>query len=377
MNKKTKVLFLVLGDIKNGLAPSSRFRVYAYKDKFDNDPRFKISIRASYPSAYFYEKTFFKKHSILSIFLIPLGLLIMFLVRLMDIFYSLSFDIVFIQRPLFPGKPFPLLELILSRVKNKHVIFDFDDSIFIHRDRTLNGINSWLYNLIEYKNNVDKIIQNVRHVVVGNTYLSNYALKYNDNVTIIPTPIDADYYVPSEKKHDSSKIIVGWIGTSGNLSYLEELQPVLLSLQRNHDFILKIVSNSINRPLKLTNIKYEWKEWRLETELEDLLSFDIGIMPLVDNEWTKGKCGFKLLQYMSCEIPVVTSAVGTNLEIVQDGENGFVAFSMEDWKDRLEKLLTNEDLRQKLGKKGRDTILSKYSIDITYPKLTEVLNKIK
>jgi glycosyltransferase involved in cell wall biosynthesis len=210
-------------------------------------------------------------------------------------------------------------------------------------------------------------------VTVGNEFLKNQVLKVDraKRVFVIPTCIDTTLYPQKKKISDRYEIILGWIGTKGNLRYLKKLEPVFETLgQRFPQVKLKIVSNdSYNSPhLPVVN-----KLWKLEDENEDLVSFDIGLMPLNDDPWSKGKCGLKIVQYLSVGLPVVCSPVGINSDIVKNGENGFWAADDREWVERLSRLIQNPDLRLQMGLKGIETVEREYSLTVTAEKFLGVL----
>jgi glycosyltransferase involved in cell wall biosynthesis len=167
---------------------------------------------------------------------------------------------------------------------------------------------------------------------------------------------------------------LGWIGTKGNLKYLKKLEPVFEIIRQRFPRVkLKIVSNDFYDPLHLPVVK---KVWKLEDENEDLISFDIGLMPLNDDLWSRGKCGLKIIQYLSVGVPVVCTPVGINSDIVKDGENGFWAMDHQEWVDRLSNLIQNPDLRLQMGSKGIETVEREYSLTVTSEKFFQVLQKL-
>lgn len=376
MKEAINVLFLVGGTPERGLSPSSRFRVYAYSRMFSQDKRFRVRIRPSIPSTAFHERPIIKRHRWLAGILIPAGLMVMIAVRLTDVLRAAFYDVVVIQKPLLPGKLFPFLELLIGLV-NPRILFDFDDARFIYHERTSRERRNWLYRKFEDRTNIERIISRAAHVTPGNSFLANFASRYNRNVTIVPTPIDVDRFVPHEgfenpgRELVSGPIVIGWIGTSGNLRYVEALAQVFREIQETHDIELCIVCNPITRSLALDGVKWRWVDWTLESELAELHKFTIGIMPLDDSIWERGKCGFKLLQYMACGIPIIGSPVGVNLEIIEDGENGFLADSPEAWKTRIVRLIGDEKLRRKFAARGRSTVVANYALDKIYPLLAD------
>jgi glycosyltransferase involved in cell wall biosynthesis len=213
-------------------------------------------------------------------------------------------------------------------------------------------------------------------VTVGNQFLKNEVLRVDPGkkIFIIPTCIDTDLYPQKKKISNRQEIILGWIGTKGNLRYLQKLEPVFETLkQRFPQIRLEIVSNDFYDSSCLPTIK---KPWKLEDENEDLTSFDIGLMPLNDDLWSKGKCGLKIIQYLSVGIPVVCTPVGINSDIIKDGENGFWATNPHEWIDRLSTLIENPDLRYQMGLKGIETVEREYSLTVTSEKFFQVLQSL-
>jgi glycosyltransferase involved in cell wall biosynthesis len=210
-------------------------------------------------------------------------------------------------------------------------------------------------------------------VTVGNQFLKNEVLKVDrqKKVFVIPTCIDMSLYPHKKEVSSRHEIVLGWIGTKGNLRYLRKLEPVFETLgQRFPQVKLKIVSNDFCDFPRIPVIK---KLWSLEDENEDLVSFDIGLMPLNDDPWSKGKCGLKIVQYLSVGVPVVCTPVGINSDIIQHGENGFWAAEHREWVECLSTLIQNPDLRRRMGLKGIETVERGYSLTVTAEKFLGVL----
>jgi len=213
-------------------------------------------------------------------------------------------------------------------------------------------------------------------VTVGNQFLKNEVLRVDrrKKVFIIPTSIDPKLYSKKKKISYHPEIILGWIGTGGNLKYLKKLEPVFETIhQRFPQVKLKIVSNHFFDSPYFPIIK---KPWKLEDENEDLISFDIGLMPLHDDLWSRGKCGLKIVQYLSVGLPVVCTPVGMNSDIIKEGENGFWATTHQEWVDRLSTLIENPDLRYAMGLKGIETVEQEYSLAVTSEKFFHVLQSL-
>lgn len=237
------------------------------------------------------------------------------------------------------------------------MIVDFDDSIWL-KDVS-NGNRKLAF--LKKPSKTAKIVSLSDAVIVGNQYLANYARKYNPNVHIIPTTIDTDYYVPATD-HSPLKntVCIGWTGSSTTLKHFSLAVPVLKSLRKKYGkkLIFRLISDE-NYEGELEGLTFV--RWKKETEVHDLMAIDIGIMPLPDDAWSKGKCGFKGLQYMALGKPAVMSPVGVNTEIIEHGRNGFLAHTPQEWESILSGLIEDAYLRQEIGREGRKTVVDRYS----------------
>lgn len=275
------------------------------------------------------------------------------------------FQVICIQRRLLPP-----LEFYWIRKKSPKVLFDLDDAI-MYRSSSSPHPHS-LSRLLKFR----WMVKGSDVVTVGNQFLKSEVLKVDRKkaVFVIPTSIDMNLYPQKKNVSHRSEIILGWMGTKGNLKYLEKLEPVFEALCEKFPQVkLKIVSNDFYQS-RLPIIK---KPWRLEDENEDLISFDIGLMPLSDDPWSKGKCGLKIIQYLSVGVPVVCTPIGINSDIVKDGENGFWATSHQEWVDRLSTLIQNPELRYQMGLKGIEAVEKEYSLAVASEKFFQVLQSME
>jgi len=276
-----------------------------------------------------------------------------------------SFDIVCIQRRLL--SPF---EFYWIREKSSKVLFDLDDAIMYRSSSSPrpHSLSRWL--------KFRWMVKGSDAMTVGNRFLKNEVLKVDQQkkVFIIPTCIDTNLYPKKKRVSNRQEIILGWIGTKGNLKYLKKLEPVFeIIRQRFPQAKLKIVSNDFYDSSHLSTVK---KPWKLEEENEDLISFDIGLMPLNDDLWSRGKCGLKIIQYLSVGVPAICTPVGINSDIIKDGENGFWATNDQEWVDRLTTLIQNQELRYQMGLKGIETVEREYSLGVTSEKFFYVLQSL-
>lgn len=286
-------------------------------------------------------------------------------IRMKDVFRFKNYDIIFIQRETtFLGSAYFEKR---ARKSGAYVIFDFDDSIWLAD--TSPGNKKW-----EFIKKPAKFFEAVSYascVIAGNTYLAAKAQEINANTLLIPTTIDTDIHVSKSELRNKGIITIGWSGSISTVKHFETLLPVLIKLKERYKEKLrfKIIGdkNYVN-----TSLDSEAIAWSESTEVNELNSFDIGVMPLPDDEWANGKCGLKALSYMACEVPAVLSAVGVNKNIIQTGLNGFLATSQEEWFEMLSKLMEDKELRIRIGKAGRQTVLEKYSVEANKSKYLSV-----
>ncbi len=275
-----------------------------------------------------------------------------------------NYDIFYIHRKLFPP-----LEFAYIRKKAKKIMYDFDDAIMYRSSSAKNHYSFSRRIKFAY------MMRRVDFVIAGNQFLKSKVLPYNPHVEVIPTSIDLSPYASKKKNaRKEGPVIVGWLGSSSTLKYLKKLMPPLERLYRRYpQFQLKIVCDQFLDSSIVPVIK---KKWSAETEEEDLNSFDIGVMPLADDLWSQGKCGFKILQYFSAGLPAVCTPVGVNRDIVQDSINGFWAQDEKQWEDRLLTLIQEEELRREMGLAGRKTVEGLYTVEFNAPRLLDVLKKV-
>lgn len=279
------------------------------------------------------------------------------------------YDVIFIQRVLIPR----ILLRFLKKI-NDNIVFDFDDAIYAIESPQANLINRLRAN--RNRDHLPAIFTISKAVIVENEYNKRFAEQFAHDVYIITGPIDTQRYAPKNSnlpKKSNDDIIIGWIGSSSTSAYLNLLKNVLRALSEKYKITLKLIGAS---DFDIPGVKIVKRKWDLSTEVSELQSFDIGIMSLPDDEWTRGKGGYKLLQYLSTGIPVVSSPVGINTEIVQEGINGYFAGSEEEWIEKLSILIENQDLREKLGRNGRINMQERYSFQVSAPKFIGILERV-
>lgn len=271
--------------------------------------------------------------------------------RLLRLLTIPRYDLIVIEKELFPYFP-ALAEQLLTLLRVKYIV-DYDDAIFHNYDLHPKKLVRRLLD-----NKIAKVIKGASLVIAGNSYLKDYADKAGARQTIvIPTVINTSNYAVKEWE-ERKTVVIGWIGSPSTLKYVKNVVPVLKDLRKKYPLKLHIVGGKAGVGFEGDEEVLEWSE---ETETKLIEQFDIGIMPLNNDAWEKGKCGYKLIQYMGCGIPVVGSPVGVNDEIIQDGVNGYKANDLAGWKKSLEILLADSEVRRSFGRQGRLLVEEKYS----------------
>jgi len=340
-----KIAFIVPYPI--GIAPSQRFRFEQYLPYLkESGYTFQsFSFLSSKDYQRLYQSGLFVQKSA--------SIVKGFLRRTILMFQLSQYHVIFIHREASPIGP-PIFEWIITKILKKKIIYDFDDAIWMKNTSQSNKLIS----NIKHHSKVESICKWSEMVLCGNLYLMDYAKRYNTKVAYMPTTIDTENLHNSTKIHDDQKVTLGWTGTHSTIKYLYAIEDLLTELQKQHQFDFIVISN---KDPQFKNLNYTYISWNKATEVKDLLKFDIGIMPLIDDEWAKGKCGFKALQYMALEIPCVISPVGVNTGIIQDGINGFIAKSENEWSEKITLLINSKEKRTQIGKEGRETVIKKYS----------------
>jgi glycosyltransferase involved in cell wall biosynthesis len=274
--------------------------------------------------------------------------------RLRDLAVARAYDLVLISRESAPLGP-PLIERLLGALEVPYA-FDFDDAIYLPNSSPANRAMA----PFKFAAKASMTARHASLVIAGNEQLASWARQHTEQVVVIPSTIDTAYHLPRPVRRDPGRpVCVGWTGSVTTLPYLEALAPVLRDLQRDHGVRLRVIGDEHYR---IEGAVVEALPWRRETEIADLQELDIGLMPLPDDEWARGKCGLKALQYMAIGIPAVMSPVGVNPSIAEGGV-GRLASTPAQWRGVLEELIGDPGLRAELGARGRDRVQRHYSVD--------------
>ena len=283
------------------------------------------------------------------------------------------FDVIFIYREMFPIGP-ALIERLIAARRRPPIVFDFDDAIFLPSVSDANR----LILALKRPQKVAAIIRSSNHVITGNEYLAQYARRFNAAVTTIPTSVDTDLFVPSGDGSGNGtpgrEPIVGWIGSPTTGAYIRSLSNVLRRVRERHPFVLRV--SGVGEPFAIPGVRIDDDPWALTREVQLFNTCDVGVYPLADDEWSKGKCGFKAIEFMACGVPVVAAAVGVNREIIEDGVNGFLAAGEDEWVDKLGRLLSDAAQRRRFAEAGRRTIQERYSVQVNARKLAATLRDV-
>jgi glycosyltransferase involved in cell wall biosynthesis len=340
-----KILFLSSGY----RVPSSRFRVLPYISHLRSAGH-TCTVLSSFPQKYdFFPKLGFRPSQLLKRVVRLWHLLCAWIGR---------YDVVIIDRELFDDDT-SSMELRFRRV-SRTLVLDVDDAVFLR-----------------YPQKFEQLARMSDLVIAGNRFLKERIVPMNPKTVIIPTCVDTDSYrVREASSKRDGPVVVGWVGTTGNLENLRLVAPALRELATRCEFELRLIASE-DTPLKsidLSGVNLNFVHWGDTTAIEQLSDFDIGIMPLdSQSEWNTYKCGLKLLQYMAIGIPGVASPVGVSAEIVDHGRNGFLANNTDDWTEILFRLIQKPELRYSIGAEGRRTAEQRYSIQAHFPRLIRSL----
>jgi hypothetical protein len=287
--------------------------------------------------------------------------------RVKVLLFNQKFDLIWIEKEALPWLPY-WLEKILIR-GNVPYVLDYDDAVFHYYDHSA---NSFVKGLLAKKH--PQLMVGASLVIAGNKYIADFARKSGaKNVKIVPTAIDLDRYVETLPFNIDKKLpCIGWIGQNSTANYLLPYKPVfeqLISENLAYFSAIGIDSHTLGLPMSPIT-------WTEQTEVESIFGFDVGIMPLEDGPFERGKCGYKLIQYMACGLPVVASPVGVNCEIVEHGVTGFLASTLDEWEQALRVLVSDSNLRKRMGQAGRQKVEKEYCIQKTGPILSRLLLEV-
>ena len=298
----------------------------------------------------------------------PLAVFRAYASRLLSLLASGRSDVLWVHCELFPYWPGVFERL--GKLWGKPIVVDYDDAIFHMYDKSPNAVVRVLLG-----SKLAPLLRSATVCCCGNDYLRDYAARYCDRTIVLPTVVDTDIYVPPFDRATGGPVVVGWIGSPSTWINVRPLLPMLQDLVREHGIVVRAVGAGAGAERdRFPGL--ELIEWSEASEVADVQSFDIGIMPLRDQPFERGKCGYKLIQYMACGKPVVAAPVGVNMDIVREGENGYLVETTEAWRNALVGLVENPELRTRMGNAGRELAVRDYSLASQAPRLVDLFRSL-
>lgn len=282
--------------------------------------------------------------------------------RFADLWHQHEYDVAMLHCELFPLLP-GWIERALIR---QPYVYDFDDAFYLKYQSGRMGV---VRPLLGRK--FDTVMAGATAVTAGNHMLRQYARQYNANTHYLPTVVDTERYLPRPASRNDKVFTVGWIGSPSTAPYLSELVAPLSAVGQEGPVRFVVIGGKAPVVPNVTVVEIDWQE---HTEVDLINSFDAGVMPLPDDEWARGKCAFKLIQYMACAVPVVASPVGANADVV-NGECGLLAATPQEWVDALTMLRDQRGKRTEMGQAGRERVVEHYSLHRNLPVLAGVIRE--
>ena len=339
--------------------PSSRYRSYQYLPFLSRNSCMITEeplLDSTYVSRFFGQYGFNK-----------FSLLTAYIKRIFKLISSQNYDLIWIEKEALPWIPAPL-ELLLYRF-NKPLVVDYDDAIFHRYDQHPERLVNFFLG-----QKIDRIMARANLVIVGNPYLAQRAYSAGAKwVEIIPTVVDLSRYPKSPKDYCNGKFIIGWIGSPNTYKYLKQIEPILENFSSQVNCEVHAIGGG-EKPLE--NIIFRNIQWTEQDEIKNLSHFDVGIMPLPDGPLQRGKCGFKLIQYMACFLPTIGSPVGVNTQIISNNQTGFLASTCDEWITALTILSQSKERRKEFGILGRKKVEAEYNLQITSLKLLQLFSSL-
>ena len=357
---------LVLCPYPEGEAAGQRLKYEQYFDHWEENG-FQITV-SSFSDQYLWNNLYASGNNINKI----LGTLRGYLRRFRDLFRLKQFDIVYVFMWVSPFGT-TIFERITRKLSNK-LIYDFDDAVHIGSSSSKLTLIQKIISLLRGKNKVNFLIKNADQVIVSSPFHVEYCKELNllKACEYIPCSLDGNRFMPSKIESKNKEIVVGWTGTFSSKFYLDSLRKVFLKLKDLCDYKLLIIGNfSYDFP----SINLEVVQWSKASEVQDLQRIDIGIYPLIQDDWGLGKGALKAMHYMSIGVPVVATDFGTTSIVVKDNVNGYLVSTDSEWINALEMLIKDKNKREKFGSKGREIFESKYSTDQVKGKYLSLLKK--
>ena len=360
LEKRNKKI-LVVCPHPEGYVPGQRLKFEQYFEHWRNNG-FDVEV-SSFMSEHMQQIVYKKGH-------LPgkmAGTLRGYFTRLKNVFIIRKFDIVYIFLWVTPFGP-PIAEWLFCKLSHK-VIYDIDDLVY----KSSASPNNKFIKFLKSSSKVDFLMRHANHVLVSTDKLMEYTQKFTRNVSLIPATIDMRKYKGDNKNTVDDIVTIGWSGSHTTSKYLHLLDNVLKTLSKKHHVRIMVMGD---KNFAVPGLDVELVEWTAEKEAYNLMQFDIGLHPIPDEEWVYGKSGGKLVQYMAAGIPIVASAIGPNFKAVENGYNGFLVTTNEEWINRLELLIVDKKLREQMGNNSKSYAIKNYSTEANSDKYLAVLNSV-
>ena len=295
----------------------------------------------------------------------PVFMAFLYIKRICHIVFEKN-DLIWVEKELFPWLPAWVELLILGQ---KKIILDFDDAIFHNYDLHANR-----YVRTIFGSKIDKLMARATVVTAGNSYLKKRAMRAGAKyIKVLPTVIRMSRYDHAVNVPKTSFTRIVWIGTPSTSKYLSLIAPALTVLAQENEFIFRVIGA---KNIVIPGVSVEYLEWSEDTEVNLISECDIGIMPLQDNPWELGKCAYKLIQYMACGLPTVSSPIGANIDIVQENETGFFAKNSDEWIRSLQILLSDPKLRKSMGLNGLNRVKANYTVELQAEQMANLIHEL-
>lgn len=359
-SEKRSKRILVLCPYPMGCAPGQRLKFEQYYDSWRANG-FEVEV-SPFMSDEMQKIVYKKGHLFAKI----AGTIRGYLRRYRDLFRVGKYDIVYVFLWITPFGP--AITEWLIRARAKKMVYDIDDLVYMGRTSRYNKFIRFL----KSASKINFLIKRSDHVLVSTDELSSYSARFNKNLSMIPATIDIKKY-PYPKKLMPGTVVIGWSGSQTTSKYLHLIDPVLKYLKANYDVRIMVMGDD---DFELAGVDIELLHWTAESEITNLQKFDIGLHPLPDEQWAYGKSGGKLVQYMAAGIPIVATALGPNFKVIQDGYNGFLVTGEQEWIERLVLLITDHELRKKMGENSRRFAAENSSVEANAGKYLAVFDKL-
>lgn len=350
-----KILFLPK---YNELGPSSRYRIYQYLDSYKNAG---IDVKVS-P---LFGAHFFTNNKIIKI----VYTLFYYLRRAFELLQVYKYDLIYIEYELFPYFP-SLFEKLLSVFNVKYIV-DYDDAIFHNYNESKNGLIRFILS-----NKIDSVIKKANYVITGSPYLTEYVSKLNLNCIEIPTSVSGNKYTSKSDSKKNAIFTIGWIGSRSTSVNILKLIPAFEALMGKIDFQLNLIGFDAKLSNKLAHLNVNFINWDAKNEIEEIRKFDLGIMPLENTPFNQGKCGFKLIQYMGCSLPTVSTPLEANVKINRNGKN-LHAITTEDWVTAFEKVYHSLYYFREVGVDNHKDFEKYYTLECNSNTYIELFREVK